>query len=332
MRAAILEKIADIETNPLKFLEVTIPQIGENDVLIKVNACGICHTDLHIIEGDIPQKKSPLILGHQIVGKVVEKGSNVSNLNIGDRVGVPWLNYTCNECKYCLNNQENLCDNAKFTGYDVDGGYAEYTKVNSNYAYKIPDNFTDESAAPLLCAGIIGYRALRISDIKPNGKLGLYGFGASAHIAIQVARYWGCDVYVFSRSDKHRQLAENFGAKWTGNTFENSPVKLDSVISFAPVGDIVPLALKNLDKGGTLALAGIYTTPIPKFEYNLIYQERSIKSVANSTRNDALEFLEISKKIPVMTEYEIFDLKYANKALMLLKDGKINGAGVLSIK
>lgn len=332
MKAIILEDIANIETNPLKISEVEIPKISENEVLIEIYTCGICHTDLHIVEGDIPLKKKPLILGHQIVGKVVQKGNNVMNFNIGDRVGVPWLNSTCGKCSYCLNNKENLCDNAKFTGYDVDGGYAEYNKINYNFTYKIPENFTDESAAPLLCAGIIGYRALKISDIKPNCRLGLYGFGASAHIAIQIARYWGCDVYVFSRSKKHRKLAEDLGAKWVGATNEKSPVKLDSAISFAPAGEIVPLALQNLDKGGTLALAGIYTTPIPQFEYNLIYQERCIRSVANSTRDDAIEFLKIAGLVPVKIEFETYDLKDANNALKLLKDGKINGAGVLVVK
>ncbi|RCK72615.1 MAG: alcohol dehydrogenase [Ignavibacteriae bacterium] len=332
MKAIILEDIANIETNPLKISEVEIPKISENEVLIEIYTCGICHTDLHIVEGDIPLKKKPLILGHQIVGKVVQKGNNVMNFNIGDRVGVPWLNSTCGKCSYCLNNKENLCDNAKFTGYDVDGGYAEYNKINYNFTYKIPENFTDESAAPLLCAGIIGYRALKISDIKPNCRLGLYGFGASAHIAIQIARYWGCDVYVFSRSKKHRKLAEDLGAKWVGATNEKSPVKLDSAISFAPAGEIVPLALQNLDKGGTLALAGIYTTPIPQFEYNLIYQERCIRSVANSTRDDAIEFLKIAGLVPVKVEFETYDLKDANNALKLLKDGKINGAGVLVVK
>lgn len=332
MKAIILEDIANIETNPLKISEVEIPKISENEVLIEIYTCGICHTDLHIIEGDIPLKKKPLILGHQIVGKVVQKGNNVMNFNIGDRVGVPWLNSTCGKCSYCLNNKGNLCDNAKFTGYDVDGGYAEYNKINYNFTYKIPENFTDESAAPLLCAGIIGYRALKISDIKPNCRLGLYGFGASAHIAIQIARYWGCDVYVFSRSKKHRKLAEDLGAKWVGATNEKSPVKLDSAISFAPAGEIVPLALQNLDKGGTLALAGIYTTPIPQFEYNLIYQERCIRSVANSTRDDAREFLKIAGLVPVKIEFETYDLKDANNALKLLKDGKINGAGVLVVK
>lgn len=332
MKAIILEDIANIETNPLKISEVEIPKISENEVLIEIYTCGICHTDLHIVEGDIPLKKKPLILGHQIVGKVVQKGNNVMNFNIGDRVGVPWLNSTCGKCSYCLNNKENLCDNAKFTGYDVDGGYAEYNKINYNFTYKIPENFTDESAAPLLCAGIIGYRALKISDIKPNCRLGLYGFGASAHIAIQIARYWGCDVYVFSRSKKHRKLAEDLGAKWVGATNEKSPVKLDSAISFAPAGEIVPLALQNLDKGGTLALAGIYTTPIPQFEYNLMYQERCIRSVANSTRDDAIEFLKIAGLVPVKIEFETYDLKDANNALKLLKDGKINGAGVLVVK
>lgn len=332
MKAIIVKDNAKIDTEPLIFTEVNIPDIGEEELLISINTCGICHTDLHIIEGDIPLKKSPIIIGHQIVGKIEKIGSNVKLYKIGDRVGIPWLNYTCGVCKYCKNGSENLCENAKFTGYDVNGGFAEYTKVNYNFVYRIPDSFSNESAAPLLCAGIIGYRALKISAIKPGGKLGIYGFGASAHLTLQVARYWGVEAYVFSRSQKHRMLAADLGAKWTGAVDETSPVVLDSIISFAPAGEIIPLALKNLDKGGTLALAGIYTTPIPSFEYNLIYHERSIKSVANSTRQDAIEFLKVAGEIPIKTEYQVFDFTDANRALKLLKDGKINGAGVLVIK
>ena len=332
MKAMQSKNIKSIENNPLVLSDVPIPTIADDEVLIHIRACGICHTDLHIIEGELPQKKSPLTPGHQIVGVIEKVGSNVLIHKVGDRVGVPWLNSTCGSCEYCKLGLENLCDNAKFTGYDVDGGFAEYLVVNENYAYKIPEKFSDIEAAPLLCAGIIGYRALRLSGVEKGGRLGLYGFGASAHIAIQVARYWGCEVYVFSRSTHHRKFAEQLDAVWTGTADEIPPSLLDSVISFAPAGELVPKALKVLRKGGTLALAGIHVSPIPQLDYNLLYHERMIRSVANSTRQDATDFLKIATEIPVKTEVELFPLEEANKALQLLKSSKINGAGVLVVK
>lgn len=332
MKALQIQSLQSIYTDPLELKEMPVPQYAVDEILVKIHSCGICHTDLHIIEGELPQKKSPLTPGHQIVGVIEKVGSNVLILKVGDRVGVPWLNSTCGVCEYCKLGQENLCDNAKFTGYDVDGGFAEYLTVNGNYAYKIPEKFSDIESAPLLCAGIIGYRALRLSGVEKGGQLGLYGFGASAHIAIQVARYWGCEVYVFSRSALHRKLAEQLGAVWTGTADEIPPRTLDSVISFAPAGELVPKALKVLRKGGTLALAGIHVSPIPQLDYNLLYHEKMVRSVANSTRQDAADFLEIAAEIPVKTEVEIFPLEEANKALQLLKSSKINGAGVLVVK
>ncbi len=326
-----LKNIQPIETNPLVFCDIAVPKILESELLIRVRACGICHTDLHIIEGELPQKKSPLVPGHQIVGVVEKKGNDVSKFNLGDRVGVPWLYSTCGVCEFCRRGSENLCNAAKFTGYDVDGGFAEYTVVNEKFAYHIPKVFSDGQAAPLMCAGIIGYRALRLSNIEKGGKLGLYGFGASAHITIQVARHMNCEVYVFSRSKQHRKHAEELGAVWAGTTDEKPPVALDSVISFAPVGEIVPKALRVLRKGGTLALAGIYVSPIPQFDYNLLYHERTIRSVANSTRKDAKDFLKVAAEIPVKIQLEVFKLEDANKALQLLKGSKIKGAGVLSV-
>ncbi len=331
MKAAQLLNTAPIDKNPLKIFEVEIPSPVDNQILIKIKTCGICHTDLHVIEGDLQQKKSPLTPGHQIVGVVEKVGSKDSIHKTSDRVGVAWLNWTCGVCEFCKRGDENLCVSAKFTGSDVDGGYAEYILINEQFAYKISDKFSDEMAAPLLCAGIIGFRALRLSNIKQGERLGLFGFGASAHITIQVARHLGCEVYVFSRSEHHRKLAEQLGAVWTGNADQSPPKLLHSAISFAPTGDFVPKALKNLVRGGTLALAGVYVTPIPTFDYSLLYHERTIKSVANCTRQDAIEFLKIAAEIPVRTEVEIFSLDEANRALQLLKESKIRGAGVLKI-
>jgi len=331
VKAARFTKPRSIETNPLELHDVPVPQPGDNEILIRIKACGVCHTDLHVIEGELPQKKSPLTPGHQVVGIVERVGKNVASRKVGDRVGVAWLNSTCGACEFCKKGEENLCDNAKFTGYDVDGGYAEYIAVRSEFAFPIPEKFSDEQAAPLLCAGIIGFRALRVSELKAGERLGLFGFGASAHIAIQVARHWGCDVYVFSRSEQHRKHAESLGAVWTGSSDATPPMLLDRAISFAPAGDLVPKALRVLRKGGTLALAGIYMTPIPEFDYGLLYDERSIRSVANSPRKDAIDFLKIAAEIPVKTEVEVFALHEANKALQFLKESKIRGAGVLKV-
>ena len=331
MKAFQVTSTQSIDRNPLSAQIVPIPVPEEGEILIRIHACAMCHTDLHVIEGELPQKKSPLTPGHQIVGIVETVGRNVSNHNIGDRVGVPWVNWTCGECEFCKRGEENLCGRAKFTGYDVDGGYAEYAVAPAEFVYPIPSRFTDEAAAPLLCAGIVGFRALRLSNVQRGGRLGLFGFGASAHIAIQVARFWNCDVYVFSRNPHHRKLAEQLGAVWTGTVDEFPPQSLDGAISFAPAGDLVPKALKVLRKGGTLALAGIYMSPIPSFDYSLLYHERTIRSVANSTRQDAVDFLQAANEVPVKTEIEVFPLQDANKALQMLKAGKIQGAGVLKI-
>lgn len=332
MKSLQFQHSESIENNPLKIVESDILEPEASQILIQIHACAICHTDLHIIEGELLQKKSPLVPGHQIVGIVENVGQNVTNHKIGDRVGVPWLNSTCGVCEFCLTGKENLCNDAKFTGYDVDGGFAEYIVVNENFAYKMPEKFSDVEAAPLLCGGIIGFRALRLSKIKPGERLGLYGFGASAHIAIQVAKHWGSEVFVFSRSEHHRKLAKRLGAVWTGTADEKPLVALDSVISFTPVGEIVTKALSVLRKGGTLALAGIYMSPIPQISYELLYHERTIRSVANSTRQDAIDFLKVAAEIPVKTEVEIFPLEEANRALQLLKASQINGAGVLVIE
>ena len=332
MLAMILNEPALIENNPLKLVDIQIPKPGPHETLVRVQVCGICHTDLHTVEGELDLPKKPVIPGHQVVGVVEKLGQGASRFKEGDRVGMAWLYFTCGKCSYCLQGKENLCENAKFTGYHVDGGYAQYTVIHEDFAYPIPDRFSAEEAAPLLCAGIIGYRALRLSEIKPGQRLGLYGFGASAHVAIQVAVHWGCKVYVFSRGKKHQKLGEDLGAVWTGKSSQTPPEKLDSAIIFAPAGEIVLDALKALNKGGTLALAGIYMTPIPQMNYTEhLYYERTVRSVTASTRKDGGELLQIAAEIPIRTQTTSFPLEEANKALQLLKQGLINGAGVLKI-
>ena len=321
-----------IENNPLKLVDIETPKPGPHEILVRVQACGICHTDLHTVEGELDLPKKPLVPGHQVVGVVERLGEGASRFKKGDRIGMAWLYSTCGKCSYCQQVKENLCEKAKFTGYHVDGGYAQYTVISEDFAYPIPERFSPEEAAPLLCAGIIGYRALRLSEIKPGQRLGLYGFGASAHVAIQVAVHWGCKAYVFSRSKEHQKLGGNLGALWTGKSSQTPPEKLDSAIIFAPAGEIVLDALKALDKGGTLALAGIYMTPIPQMDYTEhLYYERTVRSVTASTRKDGEELLRIAAEIPIRTKTTSFPLQEANKALQLLKQGKINGAGVLKI-
>lgn len=329
MKAMILRKPNKIETKPLELVNLPKPSIKSDEILIRVKACGICHTDLHIVEGELSLPQLPIVPGHQIAGLVEEVGRKVKKFKRGDRVGVPWVYSTCGTCKYCLNNKENLCDNIRFIGFHINGGYAEYMVAKASFVYKLPNKFSFIEAAPLLCAGIIGYRALKLNKVNSKSRLGLYGFGASAHITIQIATHQGCEVYVFSRSEEHRKLAKKLGAFWVGRAEDNPPTKLDSVIIFAPVGQLVLDALRILDKGGTIALAGIYMTPLPEIDYNLIYQERSIQSVTNSTKQDAVELLKLANKIPIRTKVETFPLEKANHALILLKTSKIQGSGIL---
>jgi len=318
--------------NPLQLKDVPLPEIGLKDILVRVQACGICHTDLHTVEGELPLPKSPLIPGHQIVGIVEKKGTEVKRFNLGDRVGIAWLNSTCGRCKFCRSGRENLCEQAKFTGYHSDGGYAQYTTISEDFAYAVPETFSPIGAAPLLCAGIIGYRALCLSEIKPGQRLGLYGFGASAHIVIQIALFWKCEVYVFTRNLEHQKLALDMGAVWAGKAEQIPEKKLHSSIIFAPAGELVPYALEALNRGGTLALAGIYMTPIPQLDYiEHLFYEKMLRSVANSTRKDGKQLFKLASEIPIRTQVTIFPLKEANRALQLLKQGKINGAGVLQI-
>ena len=331
MRAMILKKQQAIEKNPLDLQEVPIPSPGLDEVLIQVDACGVCHTDLHEIEGDLDLPEFPLIPGHQIVGTIADLGENVSDWSLGTRVGVPWLYSTCQECEYCERGLENLCEDAKFTGKDVDGGYAEYMVAHADFIYPIPEGFPDMQAAPLLCAGIIGYRALRLTGIKKGQNLGLYGFGASAHVTIQVANHWGCNVYVFTRSENHQRHARELGAVWTGESTDDPGSKMKASIIFAPAGEIVIDALQVLDKAGIVMCAGIHMSNIPEFEYQLIYGERAIKTVANSTRQDARELLQLAAEIPIRTDIEAYSLENANKVLNLIKESRIRGAAVLKI-
>lgn len=315
----------------MQWTEVATPQPAGDQLLIKIQACGVCRTDLHVVEGELPVRKSPVIPGHQVVGIVEQTGPDAHRFKRGDRVGVAWLHRTDGSCEYCRSGRENLCDAPDFTGYTVDGGYAEYIVAPDSFVYAIPDGFPGLHAAPLLCAGIIGFRCLRLAGVTKGARLGLSGFGAAAHVAIQVARYWGVDVYAFSREPRHAQLAAELGAVWTGGSFDQPPRKLDAVIIFAPAGELVPAALKTLRKGGAVILGGIHMSPIPEFEYGLIYHERLIRSVANNTRQDGEDFLKIAAAIPIHTETQLFPIKDANVALNALKHDEIRGAAVLQV-
>lgn len=296
-----------------------------------MQCCGICHTDLHTVEGELHLPKLPIIPGHQVVGIVDALGPQTKHFREGDRLGIPWLNSTDGTCHFCRTGRENLCDNARFTGLDVNGGYAEYVVVREDFAVPLPSSVPDEHAAPLLCAGIIGYRSYRLSNAKPGDRLGIFGFGAAAHIIIQVARHLGHEVYVFTRSEAHRALARSLGAVWTGDATEAPAGVLDSAIIFAPAGALVPVALRTLRKGGTLVLGGIYMSDIPAFPYADLYHERTIRSVANSTRQDAREFLDLAAEARVQTTIQLFPLEQANQALLALKESRIDGAGVLRV-
>jgi propanol-preferring alcohol dehydrogenase len=332
MKACLLQTPATIETNPLALVDLPAPQPARGEVLVHVSHCGVCRTDLHVIEGELTPRKSPVIPGHQVVGVVAKLGEGARKFPVGARAGVAWLHHTDGTCEYCSSGAENLCDHPSFTGYSVDGGYAEYIVAPEDFVYAVPEGFSDEQAAPLLCAGIIGFRSLRLSGIKPGGKLGFYGFGAAAHVAIQVALHWNAEVYALTRDARHQKLALDLGAKWAGGTFTEPPVKLDAAIVFAPAGEIVPAALKVLRKGGTLVLGGIHMSPIPAFDYDLLYQERVIRSVANNTRQDGQDFLRIAAEIPIRTLVQLFSLEEANRALNALKNDAISGAAVLRVQ
>lgn len=331
MKACLLRTPAPIETHPLDCVEIEPPRPAKGEVLVRVRCCGVCRTDLHVIEGELPPKKSPVIPGHQVVGVVEGLGEEARRFRAGDRVGIAWLHHTDGTCRYCLAGAENLCDTPSFTGYTVDGGYGELIAAPEDFVYPIPRSFDDEQAAPLLCAGIIGFRALRLSGIGPGGRLGFYGFGAAAHVAIQVARHWNVKVYASTRDQGHQRLARELGAEWAGGTFDAPPEELDAAIVFAPAGEIVPAALAALRKGGTLVLGGIHMSPIPSFSYDLLWGERMIRSVANNTRRDGEDFLAVAAEIPIQTRVQIFPLAEANRALDALKNDAIEGAAVLRV-
>jgi len=337
MKVWSLKKSASVDERPLVLAEQPTPVVHEDELLVRVSACGICRTDLHVVEGELPVRLSPVIPGHQIIGRVTAVGAKVADFVINDRVGIAWLNRTCGHCKYCLTGRENLCEQALFTGWSVNGGFAEYAVVPASFAYRIPDDFQDVQAAPLLCAGIIGYRCLRLTGLTGNewagARLGIYGFGAAGHICIQLARARGSEVYVCTRDrERHQALAHELGATWVGDTAEDPPVKLDTAIIFAPAGELVPVALNVLAKGGTLVLGGIHMSPIPSFDYSLIYGERMIRSVANNTRSDGREFLLEAARIPVHTHVETFAFDRVNEALIALKHDAIRGAAVVTLE
>ena len=328
MRAMVLETPGQ----PLTDLELPVPQPGPEQVLIRVHACGVCRTDLHIVDNELTKPKLPLIPGHEIVGTVIKIGSKVEQFNIGDRIGIPWLGYTCDRCHYCKRGQENLCDNALFTGYTIDGGFAEYTVADQRYCFLLPEEYNDAEAAPLLCAGLIGYRSYKMIGENVE-RLGIYGFGAAAHIIAQVAKYQGKDIYAFTRPGDTlaQEFAYRLGAVWAGDSTVQPPLKLDAAIIFAPVGSLLPAALRAIIPGGTVVCGGIHMSDIPSFPYSILWEERIIRSVANLTRQDGEELMEIAPKVPVKTEVQIFKLQQANEALDRLRKGQLQGAAVLEM-
>jgi alcohol dehydrogenase, propanol-preferring len=332
VKACLLHSAAPVERNPLEFADAPDPQPRAGEILVRVKMCGICRTDLHVVEGELSPVKSPVIPGHQIVGTVEKLGEGAQRFKIGDRVGIPWLHSTDQTCEFCRSGAENLCDHPTFTGWTVDGGYAELAVAPEDFVYALPESFADEHAAPLLCAGIIGFRCLRLSGIQRGAKLAFYGFGAAAHVAIQVARHWGVEVYAATRGAKHQQLARSLGAVWAGEATEAPPAKLDAAIIFAPAGELVPPALAALKKGGVLVLGAIHMSPIPSFDYNLLYQERVIRSVANNTRKDGQDFLRVAAEIPIHSQTTLYPLGEANRALNDLKSDRVNGAAVLDCR
>lgn len=329
MRAMVLEKPGA----PLKLREIPLPKHGPDQVLLRVHTCGVCRTDLHILDGELKHPKLPLILGHQIVGTVVRMGENVHRFRTGERIGVPWLGYTDGTCAYCQRDQENLCDNPRFTGYTIDGGFAEYTTANQRYCFSLPEDYSDIEVAPLLCAGMIGYRTYRLAGERKE-RLGIYGFGAAGHITAQIAIHQGQRVFAFTRpgDTQAQEFARRLGAVWAGDSTQPPPEKLDAALIFAPVGPLIVEALRATDKGGTVVSGGIHMSDIPSFPYRLLWNERQIRSVANLTRQDGEEFLSIAPQVPVKTEVRPYPLEEANQALEDLRSGQLQGSAVLVVK
>jgi propanol-preferring alcohol dehydrogenase len=329
MKAMRLEHASSAEQNPLQLRVTAAPRPATHEVAIEVEACGVCRTDLHILEGEV-SARLPITPGHQIVGRIVELGSEVRNFRLGERVGVGWIASTCGICAFCLSGRENLCATARFTGKDRDGGYAQRAVADARWVYRLAEGVEPLEAAPLLCAGIIGYRSLRLSKIQPGGRLGLFGFGASAHLAIQIALHWNCEVYAFDRAQAHREFARELGAVWAGEIHADPGVPLDAAVTFAPAGDVAVAALSRLDRGATVAVNAIHMSPIPSFSYDLLYGERGIRSVMNYTHRDAEEFLELATRIPVRAVVEPLPFEKANEALLRVKRGDLLGAAVLT--
>ncbi len=332
MQAMVLERNAPVARRPLALRTIEKPRPRSGQVLVRVTACGVCRTDLHVIEAELPPQKMPLVPGHQIVGVAEELGKGCRRFSVGDRIGIAWLRHTCGGCAYCSTGNENLCEQSRYTGYHEDGGFAEYAVIDEDFAYAIPEPFADEEAAPLLCAGIIGYRALAASEVEPGGRLALYGFGSSAHIVMQIALHRGCEVFVATRGESHRLLAREMGAAWVGAATEPLPAPADGAIVFAPAGEIVPAALRNVRKAGVVALAGIYMTPIPEMPYEeCLFHEKKLRSVEANTRADGEGLLAEAAEIPIRPKTTLFSLDRANEALIRLKADRIDGSAVLAI-
>ncbi len=327
-----LQTPAPAESHPLTLTDRPTPDPAAGEILVRVEVCGVCRTDLHLIEGDLEARRPGVVPGHEVVGRVEGRGSGASRFRVGDRVGIAWLNRACGGCRFCVKQAENLCLEPRFTGWDVDGGYAESVVVPEAFAYALSDRMSARDAAPLLCAGIIGYRAWKRSDVEPGGRLGIYGFGGSAHITIQVARHFGCEVFVFSRGGAHRELASELGAAWVGDSLERPPRPLDGAILFAPAGELVLPALASLDRGATLAVAGIHLSEIPALDYaRHLFQERRLQSVTANTREEGRELFELADSIPIRTQTVTYPLEAASEALVDLKQDRIRGAAVLEI-
>jgi propanol-preferring alcohol dehydrogenase len=331
MQGMVLHRSEPAADVPLRMQDLPVPVPGAGEIVLQVTRCGVCHTDLHIVTGDLPMRKTPLVPGHQVVGIVGGVGAGVTRFARGDRAGVAWLYDACGRCEACRSGRENLCEQARFTGYDVDGGYAQFILAKADYAYRLPEQFSDTDAAPLLCAGVVGYRALRLSGIAPGQRLGLFGFGASAHLVIQVARYWGCATYVFTRSDRHRELARALGADWVGGAADAAPARVHAAIVFAPAATVVVQALGHLERGGTVLVNAIHLDRNLEFDYRVLYWERTLRSVSNVTRADAEEFLTLAGAIPVQASTTVFPLAEANAALAALRTGTVSGAAVLDV-
>lgn len=333
MRAMVLNETASAEARPLALVDRPVPEPGPGEVRVRIEVCGVCRTDLHLVEGDLELRHPGVVPGHQVVGRVDGAGPAAARFRPGDRVGLAWLRRACGRCRFCARGAENLCLLPSFTGWDADGGYAEWAVVPEDFAYALPDDVVPEQVAPLLCAGIIGFRAYKRCGVAPGGRLGLWGFGNSAHITLQVARHHGCEVYVFSRGGEHRELAEELGAVWVGGSFDAPRVKLDAAILYAPAGELVLPALEALDRGGTLAIAGIHLSDVPPLDYSRhLFQEKTLRSVTANTREDGRLLLDLAARIPIETHTTSYPLEAANEALLDLKQDRVRGAAVLQVE